>query len=193
MLYEVAGGVKEVPPGKLLLSDGQRVPFDECLWSTQASAASWLAETGLPVDAGGAAGPSVVAAVVRGPLAVVSSNLCAAVDHPAVASTHVRPPNNALLHALQMVSCLWTSACAARAARPTSLPRATWPPAGPTQGPRPACLRFVRCVYHMPLCVQCFCLAYLWHCCVCNPGLHLPGPFPAGPSPGREPAALSGG
>ncbi|KAL4433704.1 hypothetical protein ABPG75_000145 [Micractinium tetrahymenae] len=52
-LYEVAGGVKEVLPGQLLLADGQRVPFDECLWTTQASAASWLANTGLPVDADG--------------------------------------------------------------------------------------------------------------------------------------------
>lgn len=51
-LYEVAGGVKEVLSGQLLLADGGRVSFDECLWSTQASAASWLADTGLPVDAG---------------------------------------------------------------------------------------------------------------------------------------------
>lgn len=52
MLYEVAGGVAEVQPSELVLADGRQVPFDECLWTTQASAASWLGETGLPVDTG---------------------------------------------------------------------------------------------------------------------------------------------
>lgn len=98
-VYEAAGGVQEVQPAALILGDGQTVPFDECLWTTQvwpalsrllhrclscwclpmqiwglpppwgvhlcnmycccshpllqASAASWLAETGLPVDKDG--------------------------------------------------------------------------------------------------------------------------------------------
>ena len=52
-LYEGGGGVAEVQPSSLLLADGLQLPFDECLWSTQASAASWLGGTGLPVDAGG--------------------------------------------------------------------------------------------------------------------------------------------
>jgi hypothetical protein len=52
-LYEGSGGVAKVQPSSLLLADGQQLPFDECLWSTQASAASWLGDTGLPVDAGG--------------------------------------------------------------------------------------------------------------------------------------------
>ncbi|PRW20680.1 water dikinase [Chlorella sorokiniana] len=52
-VYEAAGGVKEVQPAALVLGDGQTVPFDECLWTTQASAASWLAETGLPVGKDG--------------------------------------------------------------------------------------------------------------------------------------------
>ena len=50
-MLEVDGGVREVLPGELLLADGRRQPFDECLWTTQASAARWLADTGLPVDA----------------------------------------------------------------------------------------------------------------------------------------------
>ncbi|PSC68783.1 water dikinase [Micractinium conductrix] len=53
VLYESNGGVAEVQPGALVLADGQRVPFDECLWSTQASATGWLGDTGLPVDADG--------------------------------------------------------------------------------------------------------------------------------------------
>jgi selenide,water dikinase len=52
-VYEVEGGVSEVLPSTLVLADGRRLPFDDCLWSTQASAASWLADTGLPVDKGG--------------------------------------------------------------------------------------------------------------------------------------------
>ena len=39
--------VSEVRPGKLVMSDGSDVPFDECLWCTQASAAPWIADTGL--------------------------------------------------------------------------------------------------------------------------------------------------
>lgn len=48
-LFEVPGGVAEVQPSALQLADGRAVPFDECLWTTQASAAGWLAATGLPV------------------------------------------------------------------------------------------------------------------------------------------------
>lgn len=38
-LFEVPGGVASVQASALLLGDGQLVPFDECLWTTQASAA----------------------------------------------------------------------------------------------------------------------------------------------------------
>jgi hypothetical protein len=51
-VHEVEGGVVKVEPGVLLLADGRALRFDHCLWSTQASAAGWLADTGLPVDAG---------------------------------------------------------------------------------------------------------------------------------------------
>ncbi len=34
-VYEAAGGVQEVQPAALVLGDGQTVPFDECLWTTQ--------------------------------------------------------------------------------------------------------------------------------------------------------------
>ena len=39
--------VTGVEQGWLTTGDGQRIPFDECLWCTQASAAPWLADTGL--------------------------------------------------------------------------------------------------------------------------------------------------
>lgn len=39
-------GVARVDPGLLTLQDGSTHAFDECLWCTQASAASWLKDTG---------------------------------------------------------------------------------------------------------------------------------------------------
>ena len=51
-LHEFAR-VKEVRAGELVLEGGGApIPFDECLWCTQASAAPWLRETGLALDGG---------------------------------------------------------------------------------------------------------------------------------------------
>lgn len=55
-LHEVEGGVAEVQPTLLQLSDGSQLPFDECLWCTQAGAAGWVADSGLPTDEGEAPG-----------------------------------------------------------------------------------------------------------------------------------------
>lgn len=52
-VHEVPGGVAAIEAGVVVLADGRRLPFEECMWTTQASAAPWLAETGLPVDAAG--------------------------------------------------------------------------------------------------------------------------------------------
>src|ERR1700736_3438876 len=41
--------VVRVAPGVLLCADGRQVEFDEALWVTQAGAAPWLADTGLPL------------------------------------------------------------------------------------------------------------------------------------------------
>ncbi|MBV8336147.1 MAG: selenide, water dikinase SelD [Alphaproteobacteria bacterium] len=41
--------VVRVEPGALICADGNRIGFDEALWVTEAGAASWLAETGLPL------------------------------------------------------------------------------------------------------------------------------------------------
>src|SRR5437660_2731824 len=41
--------VVRVGPGVLLCADGGRVEFDEALWVAQAGAATWLADTGLPL------------------------------------------------------------------------------------------------------------------------------------------------
>jgi selenide, water dikinase len=45
--------VIRVEPGALILADGRRTGFDEALWVTEAGAAPWLAETGLPLTADG--------------------------------------------------------------------------------------------------------------------------------------------
>src|ERR1700759_168416 len=45
--------VERVAPGILLCADGRRVDFDKALWVTQAGAAPWLADTGLPLTPGG--------------------------------------------------------------------------------------------------------------------------------------------
>ncbi len=42
-----------VEPGALLCADGRRIAFDEALWVTEAGAARWLADTGLPLTEGG--------------------------------------------------------------------------------------------------------------------------------------------
>ncbi len=50
----VAGStVIRVEPGTLICDDGGRIAFDEALWVTEAGAAPWLAETGLPLTEGG--------------------------------------------------------------------------------------------------------------------------------------------
>jgi selenide,water dikinase len=45
--------VVRVESGALCCADGRRIAFDEALWVTEAAAAPWLAETGLPLTADG--------------------------------------------------------------------------------------------------------------------------------------------
>jgi len=45
--------IVRVEPGALIRDDGKRIAFDEALWVTEAGAAPWLAETGLPLTADG--------------------------------------------------------------------------------------------------------------------------------------------
>ncbi|MEW5311006.1 MAG: hypothetical protein WDW38_002754 [Sanguina aurantia] len=52
-VVEGCGGVTAVAKGVLQLAKGEQVHFDECLWCTDASAAEWLRDTGLPTDKDG--------------------------------------------------------------------------------------------------------------------------------------------
>jgi selenide, water dikinase len=45
--------VARVEPERLILADASEIAFDEALWVTEASAAPWLAETGLALDQNG--------------------------------------------------------------------------------------------------------------------------------------------
>src|SRR6266849_7793616 len=45
--------IVRVEPGSLICAHGKRIAFDEALWVTEAGAAPWLAETGLPLTEGG--------------------------------------------------------------------------------------------------------------------------------------------
>ena len=45
--------IVRVEPGALICDNGKRIAFDEALWVTEAGAAPWLAETGLPLTADG--------------------------------------------------------------------------------------------------------------------------------------------
>jgi len=45
--------IVRVEPGSLVCANGRRIEFDEALWVTEAGAAPWLAETGLPLTPGG--------------------------------------------------------------------------------------------------------------------------------------------
>ena len=45
--------VVRVEPGELICADGRHIAFDEALWVTEAGAASWLGETGLPLTPDG--------------------------------------------------------------------------------------------------------------------------------------------
>jgi selenide,water dikinase len=45
--------IVRVEPGSLICDDGRRIEFDEALWVTEAGAAAWLVETGLPLTPDG--------------------------------------------------------------------------------------------------------------------------------------------
>ena len=50
-VVEECGGVVSVEEGKLILATGDSVSFGMCWWCTDASAASWIKDTGLQTGA----------------------------------------------------------------------------------------------------------------------------------------------
>ena len=74
--------VKEVTPGFITLDDGTTSALDEVLWVTQASAASWLAEAGLDVDAEGFVRVDDTLQSVSHPGVFAAGDVAAVVNYP---------------------------------------------------------------------------------------------------------------
>lgn len=74
--------VARVDAGSLVLADGGRIPFDECLWATQAAGAPWLAETGLALDEAGFVQVTETLQSVTDPRVLAAGDVAAMVGHP---------------------------------------------------------------------------------------------------------------
>ena len=88
-LYETNEGVKRVNKGELVIDDSgneiQTIPFDACLWCTQASTASWLSSSSLPTDESGFLLVNEYLQALNGPPNVFGAGDCTA------SSTDPRP------------------------------------------------------------------------------------------------------
>jgi len=74
--------VEQVDVGAVCCADGTRIGFDELIWVTEAGAASWLAETGLALDAGGFIKIDATLRSLRDPAVFAVGDVAANVDHP---------------------------------------------------------------------------------------------------------------
>ncbi|WP_217992085.1 selenide, water dikinase SelD [Caenispirillum bisanense] len=74
--------VARVEAGALVMADDRRIPFDECLWATQAAGAPWLAETGLALDDAGFVLVTETLQSVTDPLVLAAGDVATMVGHP---------------------------------------------------------------------------------------------------------------
>ena len=74
--------VVRVEPGRLLCADGSSIEFDEALWVTEAGAAAWLAETGLPLNADGFVKVDETLRSPADPQVFAAGDVAAMVAHP---------------------------------------------------------------------------------------------------------------
>ena len=74
--------VTAVEPQALLLADGRRVTADEIVWVTQAGAAAWLRDTGLPLDAQGFIVVGADLRSVGDPAIFAAGDIAAVREHP---------------------------------------------------------------------------------------------------------------
>lgn len=74
--------VVRVEATALHLADGRTLPFDECLWATQAAGAPWLRVSGLACDADGfvLVGPTLQ--TLTDPLILAAGDVATMADHP---------------------------------------------------------------------------------------------------------------
>ena len=74
--------VIKVEANDILYADGSRLPLDEIFWVTAAGAATWLAETGLDVDAEGFIRLKDTLQSTSHPEVFAAGDIAAVVDHP---------------------------------------------------------------------------------------------------------------
>jgi selenide, water dikinase len=74
--------VVEVMPGRVRMADGREHAADEILWVTDASAAAWLAGSGLAVDEGGFVRVSTALQSISHPEVFAAGDVASMVDHP---------------------------------------------------------------------------------------------------------------
>ncbi|MHB1814269.1 MAG: FAD-dependent oxidoreductase [Steroidobacteraceae bacterium] len=74
--------VVEVAGGRLRLANGREYVLDEILWATAASAARWLAQSGLAVDARGFVEVADTLQSLSHPDVFAAGDIAALVDHP---------------------------------------------------------------------------------------------------------------
>jgi selenide,water dikinase len=71
-----------VEAGVLLCAGGERIEFDEALWVTEAAAAPWLAETGLPLTANGFVMVGETLSSPADPRVFAAGDIATMTDHP---------------------------------------------------------------------------------------------------------------
>jgi selenide, water dikinase len=74
--------VVAVEDGRILCADGRKIEFDEVLWTTQAGAAPWLAETGLELDSRGFIAVDATLRSINDPLIFAVGDVAAVLPHP---------------------------------------------------------------------------------------------------------------
>ena len=74
--------VEAVDDGAVICASGERIGFDELIWVTEAGAASWLADTGLALDAGGFIKVDATLRSVGDPHVFAVGDVAANLDHP---------------------------------------------------------------------------------------------------------------
>jgi selenide,water dikinase len=82
VVVHTGSAVVEVERSRLRTADGRSHDIDDVLWTTEAAAAPWLAQSGLAVDEGGFVRVSSTLQSISHPQVFASGDIAAMVDHP---------------------------------------------------------------------------------------------------------------